>query len=144
MRCQWVTRARHLVIGGQQVHLVEGLHRAPFGVTLPGLVLGAQDDEGDGVGPGGVDPRDQVGDARPDGAHADARLAADAGVGIGHVRGGLLVAGHDELHARRRPQAADGVQDGAELAAGDAEDVADVFLNEATDEKFGADHGSSS
>ena len=105
------------------------------GVGAPGLVLGREHQHGDAVDVGLVNAGHQVDGAGPHGAQADPGLAGKAGVGVGHVRRRLLVAGHDEVDALLSPEADDAVSQGAGLRPRYPEDVAHLLLDETLNHK---------
>ena len=78
----------------------------------------------------------QVGRARTEGGQADAGLAGEAPVGLGHEGGALLVAGGHEGDLRG---AVERLVEVERLLAGDAEDVLDALVLEAGDELVGGD-----
>ena len=111
------------------VALLEGV-----GADGGGGHLAGDHDQGDrvheGVGQGG----DDVGGARARGDHGHAGPAGDLGVALGHVAGALLVADQDV--ADRRVD--DGVVDGQDGAAGEAEHDLHLLHLEALDEGLGS------
>ena len=82
---------------------------------------------------GVADAGRQVGGARPEGREADAGVAGEATVGVGHERGALLVARRDERDALG---AVEGLVEVEGLLAGDAEDVLDALALETLDEEL--------
>ena len=83
---------------------------------------------------GGVDggqAGDGVGEAGATGEHGDGGLAGDAGVAVGHVHGGPLVAGVDELDAL----IGGGVHQRQDGVAHDGEYLLHAFLFQAADKE---------
>ena len=108
------------------VHFLEGGH-ALF------RQFGAAGHENDGAfrGVDGGKAGDSVGKARAAGEQGHGRLAGDAGVAVGHVHGGALVASVDEFN----PLVGRGVHQGQDGIADDGKHPLDAFLLQAADEK---------
>ena len=102
--------------------------------------VAGDDDDGDGVHVGGGDAGDEVGGAGAGGSEANAGAPGDAGVAVGGVGGGLLVADEDVLDVG---VVAELVVERKDNAAGVAEEDVDAFGPEAFHEDFsaGESHG---
>ena len=121
-------RAFHLVIGAHHAHQVDVLVRLlvhPLEVALAGERHQRRAVQV-GVGHRGH----EVQRARPERAEADARVAGQAAVDVGHVGAALLVADRHEVDRRARQR----LVEVERLLARDAEDVLDALGLEALDE----------
>ena len=97
--------------------------------------IAGQHDHRHGVHVGGGDAGDEVGRAGAGGGQADAGASGDAGVAVGGVRGGLLVADQDVLDVGVLAQ---GVVERQDDAAGVAEEDFDPLGTQAFHQDSGA------
>ena len=102
------------------------------------LNLAADDQDGRRRGVGGAQSRRCVQQARPRHHQRRANLSAGPRVAVGHVGGGLLVAGGDEPDARH---VVEGVQRVVQLHAGQSENHAHAFKVQRAHQGLAAGHG---
>ena len=112
----------------QDVDVLVGLLVHPFQVALAG-----EDDDRGAIEERVGDPRHEVRRAGPQGRETDARPTGEAAVGVGHVRGRLLVPRRNEADGRARQRLVE--VDG--LLSGHAEHVRDALGLQAGDEEIG-------
>ena len=101
------------------------------------LDLAADDEDGRGRGVGGAESGGCVEQAGSGDHEGGADLSAGAGVAVGHVGGGLLVAGGDEPDAGHVVERIEGM---VELHAGESENHADAFEVQRTHQGLAAGH----
>ena len=101
------------------------------------LDLTADDEDGRRRGVGGAQSRRCVQQARPRHHQRRAHLSAGAGVAVGHVGGGLLVARGDEADAGHVVERVEGV---VQLYAGQSKNHADAFKVQRAHQGLAAGH----
>ncbi len=137
--------ARNVLRAGDQIRV---LHHRVGGAHDVGLLervgadgvhahLAGDDDHRNGIHVRVGDRGDHVRGARSGGHDAHADLAGGQRVAFGRMAGGLLVAHQHEAELRI---VLDGIVDGQNRAAGNAEDVLDPQILQRTDQRFGAGH----